>query len=279
VTTRRPDTTPRLGAWALPDFTLAVLLAAVPIATLVVFSLGASNVVTLDVDITGSLDSYRRLFSDAYRPVIARSYVLSGLAVALCLAVGVPAALAISRMDPRRQRGVMAALLLPSFVSFTVRIFAWQGLLATGGPIESVTGQAWLYKPPAVAIGMATAYLPLFLVPAVAALSRIPASAYDAAADLGAGRWTTTRQVALPLAAPGLVTGAAMVAVLGVGEFVIPTVLGGGKVLLLGGVLSQRGAGSDRPLGGAIVVLMLTTFVFAAVLVMVVRRRAARRGY
>lgn len=268
----------RLGALAVPDVLLAIVCCIVPIGLLVVYSFGSPNVVTLDVEITGTLDAYRTLLSAAYRPVIYRSFGLAGLAVIACVIVGTPAALALSRLDQRVQRYAMVAVIFPSFVSFTVRIFAWQGLLGSGGPIDAITGQSLLYRKPAILIGMAAVYLPLYIVPAYAALSRVPRSILDAASDLGARRWRQTRTVVLPLAAPGLATGATIVGVLAVGEFIIPSVLGGGKVLLLGGILAQRGAGSNRPLGGAIVVVMLLSFAAAGLLLQVVRRRASNHG-
>jgi spermidine/putrescine transport system permease protein len=265
----------RLGWLLAPDALLAVAVCLVPIGALLAFSFGEPNVVTLDVEINGSTNSYRTLFSEVYRPVIARSYGLAAMAVGICVLLGTPCALAIARLPERLQRACLVAVVFPSFVSFTVRIFAWQGLLGAGGPVDWLTGRSLLFRPPAVLIGMAAAYLPLYVLPAYVALSRVRTALVEAAADLGARRWRQTRAVVLPLAMPGLVTGAVLTGVLAVGEFIVPAVLGGGKVLLLGGVLSQRGAGSDRPLGGAIVALMLTTFALGGVLVAVVRRRSA----
>ncbi len=149
-----------------------VAICVVPIGFMVVRSFGRVDAVTLDVEITGTLEAYRTLFSPAYRPVLLRSLSLAGLTVLMCLLVGLPAALAMSRLGERARTAVLVAVMLPSFVSFTVRIFAWQGMLATGGPVESVTGLQLLFRPPAVLIGMVTAYVPLFLLPAFSALSR-----------------------------------------------------------------------------------------------------------
>jgi ABC-type spermidine/putrescine transport system permease subunit I len=165
------------------------------------------------------------------------------------------------------------AVVAPSFVSFTVRIFAWRGLLGAGGPVAAITGETLLFRPPAVLIGMSTAYLPLYVLPAFVALSRVRGSLIEASADLGARRWRQTRTVVLPLAAPGLITGAALVGVLAVGEFLVPAVLGGNKVLLLGSILADRGASRGQPLAGAIVVLMLSTFTVVGLLVVWARRK------
>ena len=140
-------------------------------------------------------------------------------------------------------------------------------------PVESITGAQLLYRPPAVLVGMITAYVPLFILPAYVALARVPTAVIETAADLGAGPWRRLSRVVLPLALPGIVTGAAVVGVLAVGEFIVPAVLGGGKVLLIGNILSERGAGRDQPLGGAITTVMLLTFAVGAASVVLIRRR------
>lgn len=265
----------RLGALAIPDWVAVVVVCLVPIGFMLTRSFGRANPITLDIELTWTLESYRTLTSDVYRPVLVRSLTLAAMTVGLCVVVGTPAALALSRLGVARRNMVLAMVMLPSFVSFTVRIFAWQGVLATGGPLESLTGLQLLYRPPAVLIGMMTAYVPLFILPAYVALSRVPASLIDASADLGARHWRQMITVTFPLALPGLVTGAVMVGVLSLGEFIVPAVLGGGKVLLLGNILAERGAGRDQPLGGAITAFMLITFAVGALVVLWFRRRAA----
>jgi ABC-type spermidine/putrescine transport system permease subunit I len=241
-------------------------------------SFGRVSPITLDFELTGTFDAYRTLLSPTYRPVVIRSLVVSVLTVLLCLLLGTPTALALSRLQGKRRNRVLLAVMMPSFVSFTVRIFALQGVLARGGPLDSVTGLQLLYRPPAVLIGMITAYVPLFVLPAYVSLSRVPSSLLDAAADLGAHHVRQMTTVTLPMALPGLATGAVLVGVLATGEFIIPAVLGGGKVLLLGNILSERGAGRDQPLGGAITVAMLVSFALAGMVVLASRRRAAVRA-
>lgn len=270
--TRRPYRI-RLGPLVVADWVLMVAVCLVPIGFMVARSFGRVSPVTLDVEMTGTIDAYRTLFSETYRPVFMRSLALSGLTVLLCLAIGLPAAIAMSRLGPRARTWALLAVMLPSFVSFSVRIFAWQGVLATGGPIESITGLQLLYRPPAVLIGMTTAYVPLFVLPAYGALARVPQDALDAASDLYARPLRQLTTITLPLAMPGIVTGALLVGVLSIGEFIVPAVLGGGKVLLLGNILAERGAGRDQPLGGAITVTILAAFVLAALGTGLVRRR------
>ena len=268
----------RLGPLVLPDWLLFVAVCLIPIGFMIVRSLGRVDPITLDVELTGTIDAYRTLFSSVYRPVLVRSLTLAALTVGMCLVIGTPAALALSRLSLRARSIALVAVMLPSFVSFTVRIFAWQGVLATGGPVETFTGAQLLYRPLAVLIGMMTAYVPLFILPAYVALARVPRSMIEASADLGARHWRQMLTITFPLALPGIVTGAVLVGVLAIGEFIVPAVLGGGKVLLLGNILAERGAGRDQPLGGAITVFMLVTFAVGGGIVVLIRRRAARHA-
>jgi ABC-type spermidine/putrescine transport system permease subunit I len=277
---RRPHdaTRLRLGPLAVPDWVLVVGVCLIPIGFMITRSFGRVSAITLDFELTGTLDAYRTLLSPTYRPVAFRSLGVSALTVVLCLILGTPTALALSRLKGKRRNRVLLAVMMPSFISFTVRIFALQGVLARGGPLDSATGLQLLFRPPAVVIGMITAYVPLFVLPAYVSLSRVPSTLLEAAAGLGAHHVRQMTAVTLPLALPGLATGAVLVGVLAAGEFIIPAVLGGGKVLLLGSILAERGAGRDQPLGGAITVAMLVSFALAGALVLAIRRRAARRA-
>lgn len=268
---RRGD---RLLPLALPELVLVVGGFAAPLAVLVAYAFGESDALTFDVTVTGTLDPLRKLFGDTYRPVVVRSLALSALTVLGCLVVGTPAALAISRLGPRRSRAALLAILAPAFVSFTVRVHAWSNLLGSDGVVETITGTRLLFRPGGVALGMAATYLPLYVLPVTLAFGRIAPALLESAADLGAGRWTTTRRVVLPLGRAGIVTGSVLVGVLAIGEYIVPTVLGGGRVLLVGNLLADQAGGRDQPLGGAIALVV----VGAAGLGALLRRMVVRHG-
>lgn len=253
-----------------------VLVAAgfvVPLAVLVAYAFGSSDYITFDVSITGTLDPLRKLFGDTYRPVLVRSAVLSVVTVCACVIVGTPAALAIDRMSPRRSRAVLIAVVAPAFVSFVVRVHAWSNLLGEDGLVKSLVGSRLLFRPAGVALGMFGTYVPLYVLPVCLALGRVDPAVVDAAADLGATRWRATRTVVLPLARSGIVTGALLVGVLAIGEYIVPEVLGGRRVLLLGNLLNDQAAGRDQPLGGAIALVILTVLAAGTALQWVVSRR------
>jgi len=261
---------------ALPDTALLLVAVVIPLLFVVARSLAQVDPVTLEVNQAWTWEAYRRMLSPVYREVLARSAAFAAATVVLCVAIGTPAALAISRLSERWRTVMLVIVLLPSFVNFTVRIFAWQGLLANGGPVQTVFGVRWLYQPPAVALGMVTAYVPLYVLPVVAGLHRAPPDVFDAAADLGAGPWRTLWRVTLPLARVGIATGTGVVGVLSLGEFVVPTLLGGGRVMLVGSLLAERGAGRDQPLAGALTTVLLLTLALGAALLTMARRRVMR---
>jgi ABC-type spermidine/putrescine transport system permease subunit I len=258
------------------ELALAVLGFVVPVGLLVAYAFGESDYLTFDVSVTGTLDPFRKLFSDVYRPVLLRSLGLSVATVLGSIMIGTPAALAISRLPPRCARITLLAVIAPAFVSFAVRVHAWSNLLGSEGAVEWLTGSRWLFRPEGVAVGMLGVYLPLYVLPVVLALERIDDRVRESAADLGARRLAITRSVVLPLARSGIVTGAVLVGVLAIGEYIVPAVLGGGKVLLLGNVLADQAGGRDQPLGGAIALVVLTTSALGAILVRWASRASAR---
>lgn len=275
---RRSRTASSQGLLALPDTLLLAVVVVVPLVFVVLRSFAAVDPVTLEVRQVWTWDAYRTMFSPTYRPVLMRSAGLAALTMTLCVAVGTPAALAISRLRGRWRTAALVLVLLPSFVNFTVRIFAWQGLLANEGPVQTLFGVHWLYQPPAVAVGMLTAYVPLYVLPVVAALGRAQPEVFEAAADLGASPWRALWTITLPLARVGIATGVGVVGVLSLGEFVVPTLLGGGRVMLVGSLLAERGAGRDQPLAGALTTVLLLTLLCGALVLRIVRRRIDAAG-
>jgi spermidine/putrescine transport system permease protein len=268
---------------SLPDRGLAVIGFIAPVAVLVAYSFGKADSLTQDVTITGTLRSYRVLFSDLYRPVFVRSAGLSIASLVLCFGFGIPTALAISRFRAGSQRWLMVLMLFPSFVSFTVRIYAWAGILGSKGPVANVSRLIFghpivlLFRPGSLLIGMLTAYLPLFVLPVLTSLQQVEPLLLESAADLGASSGRVTRRILLPLAAPGIVTGTTLVSILALGEFLIPTILGGGKVLLLGTLLAEQAGGRNKPLGGAIATTLVVAMLMLALLGTLTQRRVARR--
>lgn len=259
----------------VPSAAFVGLFFVVPLALLVVISLGTVDLVTYQTQLAWQPSNYLRIVDPFYLWPVLRSLAMSLAATLACLVIGFPVALTLSRWSGRRQRVLLAAIVVPLWTGFIVRTYAVVGMLADHGPLADVLG--WLgvapdglrllYTPAAVVIGMIYAYLPLMILPLFVALERIDPAQLLAASDLGAGPWSRLRRVELPLAAPGIVAGCLLVGVPAIGEYVIPAVLGGGKTLMYGNIVANQILETgDYPLGSALAIVMtvvvtLTLFV------------------
>jgi len=157
--------------------------------------------------------------------------------------VGLPLAYFMATRAGRRKGLLVLLLVVPFWTSFLIRTYAWLLILGpdTGlaGIVLSVTGTEIqiLGTGIAVLIGLVYGYLPLMVFPLYVTLERMDRTLLEASKDLGAGRWATFRQVTLPIALPGLVTGSILVFIPMMGEYVIPQILGYGRTYLMGNAL------------------------------------------
>jgi spermidine/putrescine transport system permease protein len=181
--------------------------------------------------------------------------------------LSLPLAYAIAFKVRRYKRLVYTLIIIPLWVSYVVRAYAWrlilgrEGLLnglllhagLADGPIE-----AFLYSDVAVVIGMVHIFTPFVLMPLYTSFEQIPRQLIEASQDLGAGRFTTFVRVVLPLSLPGLIAGATFAFVLALGDFLSPLLLGGTDSLLIANVVQNLfGTSNDRPLGSAVGIVML----------------------
>lgn len=266
---------PRWGANLTAAVPLAWLLAlfVVPLGFTVVYAFGRSVFGAVEVGFT--LDNFRTALSGFYLDVFLRSLRFAALGTALCLLAAVPVAYFIARKAGRFRTPLLLLVLVPYLTSFLLRILSWKILLSPGGQVEAVLnfvglhhGQLdVLYTQTAVFIGIVYAYLPLLVVPLYVAFLRIPATTLEASKDLGAGRLRTFWSVSLPLARPGLATAVLLVFVPMSGEVIVPDLLGGGKGMLMGGLISRQYLNSQNyALGSAMAVLVLLVLAVAVAL-------------
>ena len=244
----------------------------VPLGLLIAYSLGQIDIITVQVHWGWTLSSYNQVFQSLYLSAIGRSLLLSGIATASCLVIGFPVAYYISLQRGRRQLLLLLAIMVPFWTSFLVRTYAITNILS----FHALGNGALLFSPTAVVIGIVYSYLPLMILPLFVALERIDPSMREAAADLGASGHRRLVRVVLPLAMPGVIAGCILVGVPSTGEYVIPLILGGGKVLMYGNVVAdQFQTTGNYPFGAALSVSLmavLTLFVLAT------RRVATRRS-
>jgi spermidine/putrescine transport system permease protein len=217
-----------------------VLLVA-PLAIVVIFSFGV-RAKNGGYDPAFVLDNYARAI-DRPDPFIT-SLVMAAAGTIGCLLVALPLAYFLATRAGRRKSLLILLLVIPFWTSFLIRTYSWLIILGPDNGLAGIIGGAVgdedfriLGTPVAVLIGLVYGYLPLMVFPLYVTLERMDRSMVEASKDLGAGRWATFRQVTLPVALPGLVTGSILVFIPMMGEYVIPQILGYGRTYLMGNAL------------------------------------------
>jgi ABC-type spermidine/putrescine transport system permease subunit I len=262
----------RLGrhALALPSIGWTTLFFLAPLGLLLVYSFGSTNVLTFQVQFGWTTSNYHDIFQTLYLKTILRSLELSLGATIACLLIGFPVAYTIARVRSRWQTVLLVMVMVPFWTSFVVRTYGIYNLISDSGPLG---GLNMLFTPLGVGIGIVYTYLPLMILPLFVALERMDPALIDAAQDLGAPPWRVFRRVVLPLARPGIIAGCILVGVPATGEYVIPQILGGGKTLMFGNVVSDQFLNvGDYPFGAALAV----AFTALLMVVLVVLRSRAR---
>lgn len=233
-----------------------------------------------------TLENYARLagwtelgFDPLYPRILGRSLALGAATTALCALLAAPLAFYIAGL-PRRWRAVALTLVVaPFWTNLLVRTYAWQVLLAPGGTLARAAAALGFIGPDeglypglfAVLVGMVADFLPFMVLPLYASAEKVDWTLAAAAADLGARPGRAFFHAVLPQIRPGLAAGAALVFLPATGQFVVPDLLGGARVMLLGSAIQQQfGPSRDWPFGAAMACVTL------ALLAAVVLRRGAR---
>lgn len=223
------------------------------------------------LELHANIGNYLYLLRDSlYAKAYLSSLKIAVIATTLCLLVGYPLAYAIARLDPAARNVALMFVVLPSWTSFLIRIYAWVGILKSNGLLNNALmgiglidePLAILHTPVAVYIGIVYAYLPFMVLPLYANLVKHDPRLLEAAADLGAPPWKAFLMVTLPLSRAGIIAGTMLVGIPVVGEFVIPEMLGGDDTLMIGRVLWQEFfMNRDWPVASAVAIVMLVLLV------------------
>ena len=269
----------KLRRWfLLPARATQLLFFAVPLAIIIVLSLLTRG------DYGGAeqpwnTESYRRLLDPLYVAILWRSVWMAAAATVLCLLLGFPLALYISRAQ--KHRGLLLQLvILPFWTSFLIRTYAWLFLLRDTGLINTALLRIGaihqplplLYNNGAVLLGLVYGYLPFMVLPVYAALERLDPSLSEAAADLGASPLAIVTRVIAPLAAPGILAGSMLVFIPSLGAYLTPDLMGGGRTVMIGNLVqNQFTTARDWPFGSA---LSLTLMILTALVLILFLRRA-----
>ena len=212
--------------------------------------------------------------SDAAKffPVFIRSAWLALVATAICLILAYPLAFIMSRLMPSYQRFMMMLIMLPMWMNYLLRTYAWMALLENNGLINRFFGLLGLgpfqmiNTSGAVVLGMVYNYLPFMILPLYAVMVKIDNSVIEAAQDLGAGFTGVFTRIILPLSKPGILTGITMVFTPSVSTFIISRMLGGGLNLLIGDLIELQFLGNAyNPQLGSAISFVLMVFILLSI--------------
>lgn len=265
------DAAKRDGAWTAvllaPSTLWFAALLVLPLVVIVVFSFGER----------APAGGYQAGFTLAnYLNLAARwtafknTLVLAPIGTLICLVAAYPLAYFLAVKSSDRSRTLLLILVIvPFWTSFLLRTYAWIFILGARGipsllAALGIDGVRLINTPFAVLVGIVYGYLPLMVFPIYVSLEKLDKRLLEASNDLGASPWRTFLQVTLPLSAPGMITGCMLVFILLMGEYLIPQLLGGGKVFFIGNALVDLFLQSRNwPFGSAVAVTLVVIMLVA----------------
>ncbi|WP_136636241.1 ABC transporter permease subunit [Pseudooceanicola onchidii] len=212
---------------------------------------------------------------DLYWKAYLSSLKIALISTALTLLVGFPIAYAMARAPEEWRPTLMMLVILPFWTSFLIRVYSWMGILSQGGLLNSFLLWLGLISEPltilntdtAVYIGIVYTYLPFMILPVYAALEKLDGSLLEAAEDLGCSRTSAFWLITVPLSKQGVIAGCFLVFIPAMGEFVIPSLLGGSQTLMIGKVLYEEFfSNRDWPVASAVAVVLLLILIIPIVL-------------
>jgi len=212
---------------------------------------------------------------DLYWRAYLSSLEIASLSTVLTLLVGYPIAYAMARARSEWRPTLLLLVILPFWTSFLIRIYAWMGILSQHGLLNQFLLWSGVINEPliildtnfAVYIGIVYGYLPFMVLPIYATLVKLDGSLLEAAEDLGCSRLSAFWLVTAPLSKSGVIAGCFLVFIPAVGEFVIPSLLGGSRTLMIGKVLWEEFFNNrDWPVASAVAVVLLLILVVPIIL-------------
>ncbi|MFC6445616.1 ABC transporter permease [Shinella zoogloeoides] len=234
--------------------------------------------------ILGFADPMFEDFDPVYIAIFLRSLRIAALTVIATLLVCYPAAFCISRLSDRWKNFCLFLITLPFFASLIVRLFVWVLILRPTGLANDVLLNTGLVAQPleliytegAIILGMVYVFIPFMFMPVYASVEKLDWTLVRASLDLGAGPIRTFWRIILPLTAPGIAGGAVIVFIPALGNFIVPTILGGAKVMMLGNLIEQQFlAARNWPFGSALAMMVMSVMLVLLFVYVVV---SSRRG-
>jgi spermidine/putrescine transport system permease protein len=246
-------------AFLAPGALWLLLLFVVPVVLVLALSFGYTDDLGEAIYDT-RLDNYERLVDPDYLPVLFRSAGFALATVALCLLIGYPVAYYIAVFGGRWKNVLIALVVLPFFVNYLIRTYAWIAMLGDDGLVNGVLDSSirFINTPWAVIGGLVYGFLAFMILPIYAALDRMDPALIEAGKDLYGGPWETFRHVTLPHTIQGVLAGSVLVFLPAVGDFVAASLLGGPEEVMVGNLIQQQFQASDNwPFGAALTIAMM----------------------
>ena len=262
-----------------PAWAYYVVFFAAPLAVIFAYAFAVrSGFFDIRFGLSGT--NFERLWDPVYLKIYRDTVLTAAAGTIGCLLVGYPFAYWLGMRPHRRKTTLLLLIIVPFWTSILIRTYAWALILSGDGPLSGLLQRAHVIGQPlgilhtsrAVLVGLVYDYLPLMLFPLYVSIDRLDRRLVEASRDLGLGRVRTFRRVTLPLTLPGVLTGSLLVFVPMTGEYVVPTILGGGKSALFGPIVaSQFLVAIDYPFGAAmsialVAVLLAAIFVYLRLL-------------
>ena len=284
VTKDRTRTPLRYWLFALPALVLVTVFIAAPYVTIAVMSVRVPS--NTQIYASGfTLQNYVRILSDRlYLGLLADTLIYAAITAVICLMLAYPTALHLARTKSRMHGLLYAAVLSPLLTGVVIRCFGWIVLLATQGLINDALRAVgigpipFLYRPIGVIIALVHVFLPFMILPIMNAIEAIDPRLEEAARMLGASSLTAFRRITLPLSMPGIQSGVILVFVLAASAYVIPMLIGGGRVQTMVTVIVQQLLGGFLwPFGAALALVLSLAVIIALTGFTLFTRRSMRR--
>lgn len=233
--------------------------------------------------VLGWADGSNEEFDPVYLEIILRSFKLAAFTVLATLALCYPAAFWVARQPERMRNFCLFLITLPFFTSLIVRLYAWLLILRPSGFINTTLLALGIHNPleliyteTAVLIGMTYIFIPFMFMPVYASVEKLDKHLLEASADLGASRWQSFWKVIFPLTLPGIAAGSIIVFIPSLGNFIVPSLLGGARVLMIGSLVEQQFlAARNWPFGAALAMLLMAAVLVCLLLYVLAQGRNA----
>jgi spermidine/putrescine transport system permease protein len=218
-----------------------------------------------------SLDNFKRFFSPIYLNVLFKSVNLALISTIICFFIGYPLAYIISKEKPRVRNAMILLVVIPMWMNFLLRTYAWLTLLGKNGILSKAlsfigfNNVQLLYNDATVLLGMVYNFLPFMILPIFSVLIKMDNRLLEAARDLGANKTMVFRKIIFPLSLPGVITGITMVFIPAVSTFVISGLLGGNKSTLIGNLIEQQFRYTNDWHFGSAMSIILMVFILISI--------------